>query len=60
MTFMERWRAYLKKSDEESRKRHVEIAKDIERTLIRMFRNDPKKLAEILDARAERERIWGK
>jgi hypothetical protein len=59
---MDRYWRLSKRRDEQIRQRMVSVCKDIERMLIRFWRsqNNVELLGEVLDARADRERIWGK
>jgi len=55
-----RYWKWSKRKDEKINARLVPICKDIERVLLRFYRGNPEMTAEVLNARAERERVWGK
>ena len=56
---MERYWRWSNRRNEQIRQRFVAVSKDIERMLFRFWRGNQKMTAEVLDARAERKRIWG-
>jgi hypothetical protein len=58
-TFKERFDAWSKRRDEQLRLIIVKICIEIERKLVRASRGNPTLTAEVLDARAIRQEIFG-